>query len=135
MLKLKFATKLKTFSECTTAVVGILNLIIKIRFLLNGIIGPSRNGPTPSSEDWSTCQLLLALHEYMCYLLNHISCESLKGQIPLIKHYGVTHDNSIIMMYTFYQSIYYASITNLSLQLVRKNMHLGLVLVNMWVML
>ena len=72
---------------------------------------------------------------YMCYLLNHISCESLKGQIPLMKHYGVTHDISIIMMYTFYQSIYYASITNLSLQLVRKNMHLGLVLVNMWVML
>ena len=46
---------------------------------------------------------------YVCCLLNHISCESLKGQIPLTKPYGVTHDISILMMYTFYQSVYYAS--------------------------
>ena len=47
---------------------------------------------------------------YVCYLLNHISCESLKGQIPLTKLSGVTPDISILMMYTFYQSIiYYAS--------------------------
>ena len=46
---------------------------------------------------------------YVCYLLNHISCESLKGQIPLTKLYGVTADISIIMMYMFYQSAYYAS--------------------------
>ena len=46
---------------------------------------------------------------YVCYLLNHISCESLKGQIPLTKLYGVTPDISIIMMHTFYQSVYYAS--------------------------
>ena len=45
---------------------------------------------------------------YVCYLLNHI-CESLKGQIQLTKLYGVTPDISIIMMYTFYQSVYYAS--------------------------
>ena len=45
---------------------------------------------------------------YLCYLLNHISCESLKGQIPLPRLYGVTHDISILM-YTFYQSVYYAS--------------------------
>ena len=31
------------------AVVGILNLIITIRILLSGAIGPSRHGPTPSS--------------------------------------------------------------------------------------
>ena len=43
---------------------------------------------------------------YVCYLLNHISCESLKGRIPLTKLYGVTPD---IRMYTFYQSVYYAS--------------------------
>ena len=42
------------------------------------------------------------------YLHNYISCESLKGQIPLTKLYGVTHNISIIMMYTFYQSVYYA---------------------------
>ena len=46
---------------------------------------------------------------YVCYLLNHISCESLKGQIPLTKLYGVTPHISIIMMYNFYQSVYYAS--------------------------
>ena len=46
---------------------------------------------------------------YVCYLLNHISCESLKGQIPLTELYGVTADTSILMMYTFYQSVYYAS--------------------------
>ena len=46
---------------------------------------------------------------YVCYLLNHISCESLKGQIPLTKLYHVTPDISILMMYTFYQSVYFAS--------------------------
>ena len=46
---------------------------------------------------------------YVCYLLNHISCDSLKGQIPLTKLYGVTTDISIIMMHTLYQSVYYAS--------------------------
>ena len=45
----------------------------------------------------------------MCYLLNHVSCESLKGQIPLTNLYGVTPYISILMMYTFYQSVYYAS--------------------------
>ena len=37
---------------------------------------------------------------YVCYLLNHISCESLKGQIPQTKLYGVTPDISILMKYT-----------------------------------
>ena len=46
---------------------------------------------------------------YVCYLLNHISCESLKGQIPLTRLYGVTPDISILMIYTFYPSVYYAS--------------------------
>ena len=46
---------------------------------------------------------------YVFYLLNHISCESLKGQIPLTKLYVVTPDISILIMYTFYQSVYYAS--------------------------
>ena len=46
---------------------------------------------------------------YVCFLLNHNSCESLKGQIPLTKLYGVTPDIRIIMMYAFNQSVYYAS--------------------------
>ena len=45
----------------------------------------------------------------MCKLLNHISCESLQGQIPLTKLYGVTPDISILVMYTFYQTVYYPS--------------------------
>ena len=49
MLKLKFPTRLKISSECTTAVVGILNLITKIRILLSGATGPSKHGLTPSS--------------------------------------------------------------------------------------
>ena len=46
---------------------------------------------------------------YVCYLLNHISCDSLKDLIPLTNFYCVTPDISIIMMQTFYQSVYYAS--------------------------
>ena len=46
---------------------------------------------------------------YVCYLLNHTSCDSLKGKIPLTKLYDVIPDISIIMMYTFYQSVYYES--------------------------
>ena len=55
----------------------------------------------------ANCWLLCM--SYVCYLLNHNSCESLKGQIPLTKLYGVTPDISIIMMSTFNQSVYYAS--------------------------
>ena len=46
---------------------------------------------------------------YVCYLLNHISCESLKWQIPLTKLNGVIPETSILMMCSFYQSVYYAS--------------------------
>ena len=38
---------------------------------------------------------------YACYILNHLSCKSLKGQLPLTKLYGITPDISIIKMYTF----------------------------------
>ena len=46
---------------------------------------------------------------YVCCLVNQIFRESLKGKIPLTKLYGVTPDISIILMYTFYQAVYYAS--------------------------
>ena len=46
---------------------------------------------------------------YACSILNHISCKSLNGQIPLTKLYGVTPDIGILVMFTFYQSVYYAS--------------------------
>ena len=60
-------------------------------------------------QAWCTCQLLVALHELCMLAINHISCESLKGQIPLTQLYGVTPDISIVMMCTFYQSVYYVS--------------------------
>ena len=55
------------------------------------------------ANSWLLCM------SYACYILNHISCKSLNCQIPLTKLYGVTPDISILMMHTFYQSVYYAS--------------------------
>ena len=52
----------------------------------------------------ANCWLLCM--SYVCFLLNHISCEPLKGKILLTKLYGVAPDISIIMMYTFYQSVF-----------------------------
>ena len=46
--QVKIFNNVKTSSECTTAVVGILNLTVKIRTLLSGAIGPSKHQPTPS---------------------------------------------------------------------------------------
>ena len=45
---------------------------------------------------------------YVCHLLNQFFL-SLKRPIPLTKLYGVTPDINILMMYTFYQSVYYGS--------------------------
>ena len=53
--QVEISKKLETSSECTTAVVGILNLIIKIRILLRGAIRPSRHGQTPSSTGLEHC--------------------------------------------------------------------------------
>ena len=46
---------------------------------------------------------------YACYVLNHLSCKSLQGQIPLTRLYGATPGISILVMYTFYQPVNYAS--------------------------
>ena len=62
---------------------------------------PKRTDAPPNC--WLWCM------NYICYLVNHISCGSLKGQIPLTKLNGVTPDVSIIMMHNFYQSVYYVS--------------------------
>ena len=77
----------------------------------------------------ANCWLLCM--SYVCYLLSHISCESLKGQIPLVKLYGVTPDISILMMYTFFQSVYYASHNQSFPSTSEENMLSELVLVNM----
>ena len=45
----------------------------------------------------------------MCYILNHISTASLGGQVPHQVLYGVTPDISIILLYTFYLPVFYAT--------------------------
>ena len=51
---------------------------------------------------------LHTLH-YVCYIIKHISTGSLGGQVPLQVLYGVTPDISIMLLYTFYQPIFYAT--------------------------
>ena len=45
----------------------------------------------------------------MCYLLNHIACTALDGKIPLIALTGISPDISIILLFTFYQPVFYAT--------------------------
>ena len=47
--------------------------------------------------------------QYVCYILNHISTASLGGQVPLQVLFGVTPDISIMLLYTFYQPVFYAT--------------------------
>ena len=43
------------------------------------------------------------------YILNHLSCEALAGNVPLGMLYGVSPDISILLLYTFYQPVFYAT--------------------------
>ena len=47
--QVEISNKVKDILRCTTAVVGILNLITRITILQNGIIQPSKHRLTPSS--------------------------------------------------------------------------------------
>ena len=53
------------------------------------------------------CWLLCLI--YVCYLLNHIACAALGGLIPPFVLYGITPDISILLLFTFYQQVYYAA--------------------------
>ena len=46
---------------------------------------------------------------YVCYFLNHIVCGALNGSIPLLVLYGITPDISIMLLYIFYQPVFYAT--------------------------
>ena len=46
---------------------------------------------------------------YVCYLLNHIACTTLDGKISLLGLTGITSDISIILLFTFYQPVFYAT--------------------------
>ena len=55
----------------------------------------------------ANCWLLCMIHA--SYILNHLSCEALAGNVPLGMLYGVSPDISIILLYTFYQPVFYAT--------------------------
>ena len=52
---------------------------------------------------WLSCLI------YLFYLLNHIACTALDGKIPLFALTGITPDISIILLFTFYQPVFYAT--------------------------
>ena len=55
----------------------------------------------------ANCWLLCVI--YVCYLLNHIACTALDGKIPLLALTDITPDISIILLFTFYQPVFYAT--------------------------
>ena len=55
----------------------------------------------------ANCWLLCMI--YVCYVLNHIACSALNGSIPLLVLYGIAQDISIMLLYTFYQPVLYAT--------------------------
>ena len=55
----------------------------------------------------ANCWLLCLI--YVCYLLNHIACTALDGKIPLLALTHITPDISIILLFTFYQPVFYAT--------------------------
>ena len=46
---------------------------------------------------------------HVCYILNHIACTAFSQSIPLLLLYGITPDISIMLLYTFYQPVFYAT--------------------------
>ena len=53
------------------------------------------------------CWLLCMIHA--SYILNRLSCEELAGNVPLGLLFGASSDISIILLYTFYQPVFYAT--------------------------
>ena len=53
------------------------------------------------------CWLLFLIHA--SYILNHLSCEDLGGNNPVGMLYGVSPDISILILYTFYQPVFYVT--------------------------
>ena len=79
------------------------------------------------------CRLLCMIHA--SYILNHLSCKALVGNVPLGMLYGVSPDISILLLYTFYQPVFYAPTINPTPLLVKEGLHIGLDLESMLVML
>ena len=51
------------------------------------------------ANGWLLCLI------YVCYLLNHIACSALDGNLPLLALTGITPDISFILLFTFYQPV------------------------------
>ena len=64
---------------------------------------------------------------YVCNILNHIACGALNGSIPLLLLDVITPDISIMLRYTFYQPVFWISISH---QRVKSKLHIGYDLVN-----
>ena len=58
---------------------------------------------------WSQANCWLLCLIYVCYLLNHIACTALDGKISVFALTGITPDISIILLFTFYQPVFYAT--------------------------
>ena len=56
------------------------------------------------ADCWLQCMI------HASYILNHLSCEALGGNVPLGMLYGVSPDISILLLYTFYQPLFYATL-------------------------
>ena len=78
------------------------------------------------------CWLLCLI--YVCYLLNHIDCTALDGKIPLLVLTGITPDISIILLFTFYQPVFYATYDQNFLLRVKRGLATGLALGSIVVM-
>ena len=55
----------------------------------------------------ANCWLLCLIYVY--YLLNHIACSALDAKIPLLALTGITPGIFIILLFTFYQPVFYAT--------------------------
>ena len=67
----------------------------------------SKVGPKVRTDTTADCWLLYMIHA--SYILNHLSCEALDGNVPLGMFYGVSPDISTILLYTFYQPVFCAT--------------------------
>ena len=53
------------------------------------------------------CCLLCMIHA--SYIPNHLTCKALDGNVPLRMLYGASPDITIILLYTFYQPMFYST--------------------------
>ena len=77
----------------------------------------NRSGAADNS--WVLCLI------YVCYLLNHIACTALDEKIPLLALTGITPDISIILLFIFYQPVFYATYDQNSFLKVKRGLATG----------